>query len=70
MSNYHQIDEAFARFEEIERQLEEKLKEAEKEQSAGRTGLQAVIDAKQFSRELNAIAATLTTMISDARKVL
>ncbi|MEN3971659.1 hypothetical protein WJS89_03150 [Sphingomicrobium sp. XHP0235] len=64
------IDDTFVRFEKVERQLEEKLQEAEKEQAEGRTGLQAIIDAQALSRELNSIGMTLTLMIDEARKAL
>lgn len=61
------IDEAFAKFQQMAAKLDDALKATEDEQAAGRSGYNLYLKAQKFSEEVNQFGQELTRKIDQAR---
>ena len=64
------IDDAFAKFQQLASKLDEALKATEDEQAAGRSGYDLYLQAQKLSEEVNQFGQELTRRIDDARNTL
>lgn len=64
------IDDAFARFEELAAKLDDALKATEDEQAAGRSGYNLYLQAQKLAEEVNQFGQELTRRINEARASL
>lgn len=64
------IDDAFARFEQLAAQLDDALKATEDEQSAGRSGYNLFLQAQSLAEEVNQFGQELTRRINQAKASL
>lgn len=64
------IDDAFAKFQEIAARLDDALKATEDEQAAGRSGYQLFLQAQKLSEEVNQFGQELARRIDQARASL
>jgi hypothetical protein len=61
------IDDAFARFEQLAAKLDDVLKATEDEQAAGRSGYNLYLQAQKLAEEVNHFGQELTRRINEAR---
>ena len=64
------IDDAFAKFQQLAAKLDEALKATEDEQAPGRSGYSLYLQAQKLSEEVNQFGQELTRRIDQARASL